>query len=222
MALRLLAALSLAVPVAAERAWARRSGSQYVGLDDGTASVAFVSEADLANATATMTERLRRMKEAMDAKLASSFEVVDGRLAQARLAAQDEVKEFIADAQRKLESMQLQEQRLRLAVRHGAHGRCCCAAPSRARCEWVDFSLLSGYAHSCPAESGQDYVDHHTVLSKSQGEVVTVDTLIDSCLGSQGWHVHIDHRGDAQEDMLSPETRRLVEKLHGQPIADAP
>lgn len=178
-----------------------RVGTKYVELDGSEGdSIVFASQTEVQNATSRMSDRLIKMKATIDDALKTLFEGVDAQVMQDRRALQDELKQFLALADKRLQTLEAIEQRLRLAMRHGAHGRCCCAG--KAYCEWIDFSLLNGVGRTCPASVGQDYTDHHLALASGQ-EAITMDALVDSCLASKGWETHAGHAGHAHEEPLA-------------------
>lgn len=211
----LLIAAQLAVVVRGERNGLVSDSVEFginVSQEGEPGTLTLVSSKDLAEARQYMAKSIDQARAAINESLQSHFISVDEDLRVRTTAIQEAARKLLRSAEAQMTALQLQERRLRLALRHGVHGRCCCHTASRDYCSWLDVKLLYGHAKLCPENDDQDYIDHHAQLAKSS-EPIATDDLIDACLASTGWEAHMNGTVTILEGGLPKDLLETLEAL---------
>jgi hypothetical protein len=211
----LLIVAQLAVVVRGERNGLVSDSADFginISQDGEPGVLSLVSDKDLAAARQDITKSIAQARAELNESLQDHFASVDEDLRVRTTAIQEAARKLLRSAEAQMSALQLQERRLRLALRHGVHGRCCCHTASRDYCSWVDVKVLYGHAKLCPENEDQDYIDHHKQLAKSS-EPIATDDLIDACLASTGWEAHMSGTATVLEGGLPKDLLETLEAL---------
>lgn len=208
--LRWLCAAGCLAAASAERA---RAG--FAEIEGANATLLLATDGDLLAVRSGLQLKLAEVQAALDSAVAREFEAVDKAEREEALALQLAASQVLSVATARLALLQVQERRLTLVLRHGLHGRCCCRGSGSHGCHWVDAASLEGSGRLCPAASGTDYVDQYAGSTGSKDHS-SMSRLLDACLGSSGWLMHIGDAATVPEDEPIA-ALQAIEELAGVP-----